>query len=83
MFKDLAKKVLRFSLFFVLWVFILAFNWSGRTLFDRAHEVLIENALVEYVDQQIADTWDKVVVTAGQTYQNMWSSDDTDKKNEE
>ncbi len=82
MFKDIVKKALKYALYFTLWVFILSFNFRGRTLFDRAHEVLVENALVDYLDQQVVDTWDRVLLTASQTYQKLWQNEVTEVKKE-
>jgi hypothetical protein len=72
MFKDLAKKSAKTFVAFVIWVFILSYQWQGRTLFARAHEVLVENSLVEFIDQQLSATWKRVGITAQETSTKLW-----------
>ncbi len=80
MLKDLLKKSLRIAVAFVLWVFILSFRWQGRTLFDRSHEVLVDNTLVSFLEQQLYDPGEKVLLTTVETYQKLWTK--TEQKEE-
>ena len=65
---DILKWTGKVFLQMVLWVFILSISWNGRTLFDRAHELLVRNALVSSVDQELADLWHKLSETARLTF---------------
>ncbi|MEZ4742554.1 MAG: hypothetical protein R3B45_08915 [Bdellovibrionota bacterium] len=65
---EFIKIILKMALQMVVWVFILSISWSGRTLFDRAHELLIRNSIVEAVDSELANVWYKVKETAKLTF---------------
>ena len=52
----------------VFWVFLLSIQWEGRSLFDRSHEILVENPLVEVVDEELRILWEKISSTAESTY---------------
>jgi hypothetical protein len=43
-----------------MWVFILSINYQGKTLFSYAHDILVENTIVEALDRQLADIWHRV-----------------------
>ena len=51
----------------VIWVFILSIHWNGRTLFDHAHDILIDNSIVQAIDEKMAEIWDNVTDTAKAT----------------
>lgn len=44
----------------VVWVFILSIDLKGEMLFHKAHEILVQNRMVQAIDQQIIGTWDQV-----------------------
>jgi len=51
----------------IIWVFILSISWNGKTLFDRAHDILIDNSIVRAIDEKMAEIWDNVTDTARAT----------------
>lgn len=65
---DMIRMIGKVLLQMVLWVFILSISWGGRTLFERSHDVLVDNAIVAAIDQELADMWDKVTETARLTF---------------
>ena len=71
MIKDIITLFMRACLQMVLWVFILSFSWEGRSLFDRAHEIIIDNELVESLDKQIGQIWYEVSEAAWETFSNL------------
>jgi hypothetical protein len=71
MLRDLLKKLARFSLAFIVWVFIFSFKWNDQNLFERSHAVLVDNSLVEFLGEQLQATWERVVLTTQQTYSSL------------
>ena len=71
MIQDLIKWLIKIFMHLVVWVFILSIQWDGRTLYDRAHEILVDNPLVDLVDEELKDLWDKVSATAESTYAKL------------
>ena len=71
MIQDLIKWLVKIFMHLVLWVFILSIQWDGRTLYDRSHEILVDNPLVELVDEELRGLWDKVSATAVSTYAKL------------
>ena len=63
------KWLIKFCLTAVLWVFLLSIRWDGRTLFSYAHETLVQNAVVQAVDEEIADLWYRLSETARAAFQ--------------
>lgn len=55
----------------VIWVFLLSITVGGRSLFSYANDILVQNALVQYVDEELADLWSKVKKTARVTFSEM------------
>lgn len=74
MISEIARWASRFVFYLVLWVFILSIRWEGRTLFDRAHEVIIENPLVELLDEELGILWDRLSDTARTAYAKLQES---------
>ena len=60
MIKDLLAWVLKYCLQGVMWVLILSISWKGETLFERGHNVFVDNDLVELLNEQVEDIWVKV-----------------------
>lgn len=58
----------------VMWVFVLSINISGRSVFSYANEILVQNALVQMIDEELTDLFGKVYVTAQRTFET--ESDD-------
>lgn len=74
MITEIAKWASRFVFYLVLWVFILSIRWEGRTLFDRAHEVIIENPLVDLLDEELGVLWGRLSDTARTAYAKLQES---------
>ena len=55
----------------VFWVFFLSITISGRSLFSYANDIFVQNTLVQYVDEELADFWSKVKKTARVTFSEM------------
>ncbi len=52
-------------------MFFFSISISGRSLFSYAHGVLVDNAVVHYVDQELADLWGKISETARVTFDQI------------
>jgi hypothetical protein len=50
----------------IVWVLLLSVVVNGKPLFFHAHEVLVENAVVEALDTGISSVWEQV--------SHLWSS---------
>jgi hypothetical protein len=48
----LALLVLKLTIQFVCWVFILSIEWQGATLFSRAKGLLVDNIYVSQIKAQ-------------------------------
>ena len=68
---DMTRWASRFIFYMVLWVFILSVRWDGRTLFDRAHEIIIENPVVELLDEELQVLWERISDTARTVYADI------------
>jgi len=73
---DILKWIGKFTLQLIVWTFILSINWNQKPLFTHAHEVFVQNALVEAVDEELSHLWSRVKETAKVTF----SSDQEDKE---
>ncbi len=62
--KNFAKWLLKSLLVGAAWVFILSLPIRSQMLFDHAHELLIENSLVGFIDEKVNDTWEDLRVVA-------------------
>ena len=49
--------IIKFLLHMVFWVFVLSIRWDERTIFDRAHDILVDNPLIEEVDEHVTAIW--------------------------
>lgn len=54
------KSVLRILATGVIWVFILSLQVGEKRLFDHASELLVENPIVAFADEQFGNTWELV-----------------------
>ncbi|MFK7825540.1 MAG: hypothetical protein AB8G05_15425 [Oligoflexales bacterium] len=79
MIQDLVKWLFKIFVHLVVWVFILSIQWDGRTLYDRAHEVLVDNPVIDLVDEELKDLWDKVSATAESTYAKLRKEENKEK----
>ncbi len=65
---DLMKWLGKTTLLMVAWVFILSINVSGRPLFYHANEVIVQNAMVAAIDEELGDLWYRLSNTASKTF---------------
>lgn len=62
----------------ILWVFVLAINFEGRTLFSYAHEYVIQSEYVQKADENLEELWNKAYRTARLTFAKLSSSSEDD-----
>lgn len=72
---DRTKKVLKFMGMGVLWVYILSIRIGQETIFYHAHDILVENHIVEAVDRQLAEAYDGAVRFASNTFNRISGRD--------
>ena len=65
------KKLGRYVLIFIAWIFCLSVRIGDRTIFDHAHGVLVENRVVSAIDQELSDLWHSINRTARVAYQRI------------
>ena len=65
------KKLGKFSLTAMLWVFILSIRVEGQTLFAHANGVLVQNSIVRAVDSERANLWYRITETAKVTFDKV------------
>jgi hypothetical protein len=56
------------SLQMLAWVFIFSITWNGRNLFQRTHDIFVDNEIVASVDRSLGDLWYQVSETARLTF---------------
>lgn len=52
----------------LLWIFILSINIKGRTAFSYAHEVLVQNPVIEMLDDELSEVWERVYIAARKAF---------------
>lgn len=62
--KNFAKWVLKSLAIGAVWVFLLSVPVRGQMLFDHAHEILIQNSVVEFLDAKANSTWEELRLLA-------------------
>ncbi len=65
---DFVKWLLKFTFQAILWVFLLSIRVEGRPLFTYANEVFVQNTVVETVDEELGDLWQRLSKTAKATF---------------
>lgn len=65
---DFFKWLSKVGLQGIIWVFILSISWNGQTVFQHAHEIFVQNALVRTIDEELAGLWVKVAKMARATF---------------
>lgn len=70
MLNSLLQGSLKALAYFVFWVFVLSINWNGRTLFDRSHDILVDNALVADLDSQLKQMWQGVATRLSAAFED-------------
>jgi hypothetical protein len=68
---DRTKKVLKFFGMGVLWVYILSIRVGSETIFYHAHDILVENQVVEAIDRQLAEAYEGAVNLASNTFDRI------------
>ena len=68
---DRTKTVLKFFGMGVLWVYILSIRVGSETIFYHAHDILVENQIVEAIDRQLADAYEGVANLASNTFDRI------------
>jgi len=68
---DRTKKILRFFGMGVLWVYLLSIRVGGETIFHYAHDILVENQIVEAIDRQLGETYQSAVKVAGNAFNRI------------
>lgn len=77
---DMVRWVSRFIFYLMLWVLILSVRWEGRTLFERAHELILENPVAELIVEEAEEFWGRLSETVWVTYAKL--HDDREKQEE-
>ena len=68
---EIVKWLGKSTLTAIFWVFILSIHVQGRPLFFIAHEIFIQNAFVQQMDEYLVDLWGKASETASRTYDQL------------
>ena len=76
MIKDIITWGIKACFQLVLWVFLLSISWDGRTLFDRTHEIIVDNEVVESLDLQLRELWEEISRTAQTTFSEVANKKD-------
>ena len=58
----------------LFWVFVLSIDYQGRTLFSYAHQIIIQNEIVQDLDDSLEDIWVKIYDTASLAYSELKKS---------
>lgn len=56
---------------FVIWVFILSIRWDGQTLYDRSHEILVDNSVVAMIETRTIELWEDLLRHASSKYAEL------------
>ena len=72
---DLIKWSVKFVGYGVFWVFVLSTQYNGQPFFYHAHKVLVENEIVQSLDAELAELWDRVYKTAKVTFAEKTEKD--------
>jgi len=76
---DIFKWIGQFFMHMIIWVFILSIRWDGQTMFSYANNVLVQNALVQTIDEELAGVWYKVSETAKITFSKSDKNEEGEK----
>ena len=60
MLKKIIRLIFKISIQYVIWVFILSFSWSGKTLFERSRPYIFENKIVQVIKKNSVELWNVV-----------------------
>lgn len=62
--RNFAKWLLKSLAIGAVWVFLLSVPFRGQMLFDHAHELLIQNSLMKFVDDRLNSAIEDLKVLA-------------------
>ncbi|MEI6834954.1 MAG: hypothetical protein WCL28_13280 [bacterium] len=74
---DRTTKVLKFLGMGVLWVYILSIRIGQETIYYHAHDILVENHIVDAIDRQLADAYDGAAKFASNTFSRLSGRDNS------
>ncbi len=84
MLSNLLNNLFKLFLYAVLWVFILSIPWGkeGYNLFDKFHEIFVENEVVDFLGETVESFVGKVKDSGEATYSKVFlhDSENTSKK---
>lgn len=70
----LGKFLVRTVLQMIVWVYIFSISWSGQTLFDRVHELMVDNDIIVKIDRAVASAVKEIDESAMGVWSDMTSS---------
>jgi hypothetical protein len=76
---EIIKWVGKVALQCIAWVFILSITIGETTLFEKFNNVLVQNALVQSLDEEMANIWYKISETAKVTFNEVGRNTEIDK----
>ena len=59
MIKDIFVWCFKSCLQGIFWVLILSISLKGKTLFDRGHDIFVDNKVVSYLNEQVEEFIEK------------------------
>jgi len=74
---DRTTKVLKFLGMGVLWVYILSIRIGQETIYYHAHDILVENQIVDAIDHQLAESYDGAAKFASNTFSRLSGRDNS------
>lgn len=60
MLNDILKKLIRWTIIFIFWVFIFSININGRTIFYYSNNFFVKNKFVLMLDEELERIWYKL-----------------------
>ena len=71
MMRSLLLFAFRWFFSFLVWLFLFSLRWDGQTLFDRAHETLVDNELVSSVETELSHLADVALEKLRERYAQL------------
>ena len=57
--KEMVGWILKTLLSMIFWVYVLSFSWEGKTLFERARGVFVDNAVTEFLTEEASSIYNE------------------------
>lgn len=57
MLRDTINWIIKQALQLIFWVFVLSIRINDRTIYDHSHDILIDNAIVQSIDEKASELW--------------------------